>query len=74
MKTMKVSLENLLSSSRLLTAVGMLSLATIIWLQAFGAGSMASASSRDEFPRRRQGGGTHWVVIPDVDVKDVGVK
>lgn len=65
MKTMKVSLESLLSSSRFLMAVGSLSFAAMLLFQAFGSHSMASASSRDKFPSRRQGGGTHWVLIPD---------
>ncbi|WP_017300679.1 hypothetical protein [Nodosilinea nodulosa] len=34
----------------------------MIIFQAFGLDSVASANSRDEFPGRRQGGGTHWVV------------
>ncbi|MBU6229259.1 MAG: hypothetical protein KGQ93_06165 [Cyanobacteria bacterium REEB459] len=46
-------------------AVGSLSFAAMLLFQAFGSHSMASASSRDEFPSRRQGGGTHWVLIPD---------
>ncbi len=43
-------------------AIGALSLAVMIIFQAFGLDSVASANSRDEFPGRRQGGGTHWVV------------
>ncbi|MEA5452739.1 hypothetical protein VB780_29475 [Leptolyngbya sp. CCNP1308] len=33
----------------------------MVVFQAIGMGSVASANSRDEFPGRRQGGGTHWV-------------
>ncbi len=44
-----------------LLAIGTLSLLLMIMFQAFGVSSMASANSRDEFPGRRQGGGTHWV-------------
>lgn len=44
-------------------AVGTLSLAVMIIFQTFGM-QVASAQSRDEFPGRRQGGGTHWV-MPD---------
>ncbi|HZG40058.1 MAG TPA: hypothetical protein VEZ50_15380 [Nodosilinea sp.] len=44
-----------------LFALGALSLAVMVVFQAFGMESIASAKSRDEFPGRRQGGGTHWV-------------
>ncbi|WP_255534522.1 hypothetical protein [Nodosilinea sp. LEGE 07298] len=33
----------------------------MVIFQAFGMESVASADNRDEFPGRRQGGGTHWV-------------
>ena len=42
--------------------IGTLSLAAMVIFQAFGMESVASAKSRDEFPGRRQGGGTHWVI------------
>lgn len=42
-------------------AIGSLSLLALIFIQAFGLIGPASANSRDEFPGRRQGGGTHWV-------------
>ncbi|MGF1516226.1 MAG: hypothetical protein ACFCVB_00270 [Nodosilinea sp.] len=38
----------------------------MVLFQAFGLESIASANSRDEFPGRRQGGGTHWVSPIDV--------
>ncbi|MBD2233919.1 hypothetical protein [Phormidium tenue] len=58
---MQISLERTVRSHHSVLAIGMLSLAILIILQAFGTGSVASANSRDEFPGRRQGGGTHWV-------------
>lgn len=42
--------------------IGTLSLTIMVIFQAFGMESVASAKSRDEFPGRRQGGGTHWVM------------
>ena len=42
-------------------AIGSLSLLALIFIQTFGLTGAASANSRDEFPGRRQGGGTHWV-------------
>ncbi len=42
-------------------AIGSLSLLALVFIQAFGLIGAASANSRDEFPGRRQGGGTHWV-------------
>lgn len=44
-----------------LLVIGVLSLVFLVLFQAFGLNSVASADSRDEFPGRRQGGGTHWV-------------
>ena len=46
-------------------AVSALSLGSILAVQALGLGAIASASNRDEFPGRRQGGGTHWVIPMD---------
>ncbi|MGG6242348.1 hypothetical protein ACQ4N7_27355 [Nodosilinea sp. AN01ver1] len=43
-------------------AIGTLSLTVMVIFQAFGMQSIASAKSRDEFPGRRQGGGTHWIM------------
>ena len=60
--SMKFSPDNLLRSSRLIITIGTLSLGAMVLFQAFGVESVASASSRDEFPGRRQGGGTHWVM------------
>jgi len=34
----------------------------MLLIQVFGVQSVANASDRDEFPGRRQGGGTHWIV------------
>lgn len=50
---------------RLVLAIGTISLGAILLCQAFGTASVASANSRDEFPGRRQGGGTHWVMPSD---------
>ncbi|MBW4463365.1 MAG: hypothetical protein KME47_24460 [Nodosilinea sp. WJT8-NPBG4] len=58
---MQTSLEHTVRSHHSVLAIGVLSLAILIIFQAFGTGSAASAKSRDEFPGRRQGGGTHWV-------------
>ena len=58
---MKTPLEHTVRSCHPVLAVGALSLAGMVLLQAFGMPSAASANSRDEFPGRRQGGGTHWV-------------
>lgn len=49
--------------------VGAISLLSLILMQAFGTNSFANASSRDEFPGRRQGGGTHWVAPADISVE-----
>jgi hypothetical protein len=65
---MKLSLQNLRRSSRLLIVIGLLSLGSMLVFQAFGVESVASASSRDEFPGRRQGGGTHWVSPSPVEL------
>lgn len=59
---MKTSTSNFLHSYRLVLVIGALSLGVMILVQAFGIESAASANSRDEFPGRRQGGGTHWVM------------
>lgn len=64
---MKKSSIRLRRSSRLILAVSVLSLGTLLAAQAFGLGSVASASNRDEFPGRRQGGGTHWVLPADAE-------
>ena len=49
--------------SNFVMAVGMFSFLSIILVQAFSASSFANASNdRDQFPDRRQGGGTHWVI------------
>lgn len=58
---MQIPLEHRFRSGYSVFAVGALSLAMMILFQAFGLESIASANSRDEFPGRRQGGGTHWV-------------
>ncbi|WP_198806698.1 hypothetical protein [Leptolyngbya sp. BL0902] len=50
---------------RLVLTIGTLSLGVMLLFQAFGTASVASANSRDEFPGRRQGGGTHWVMPSD---------
>ncbi|MEY3297024.1 MAG: hypothetical protein RLZZ597_284 [Cyanobacteriota bacterium] len=62
---MKYSVANLFCSHGLVAAIGTLSLGALILFQAFGIESAASANSRDEFPGRRQGGGTHWVMPSD---------
>ena len=54
-------------SYSLLKAIGILSLGAMLTFQAFGIESAASANSRDEFPGRRQGGGTHWVLPAGTD-------
>jgi hypothetical protein len=59
---MKTSTSGFFRSYRLVIAIGALSLGLMILVQAFGLESAASANSRDEFPGRRQGGGTHWVM------------
>jgi hypothetical protein len=66
---MKPTQERTLIFSRLFTVVGGISLISIILFQAFATQSIANASSRDEFPDRRQGGGTHWVVPQPSDVE-----
>ncbi len=58
---MQPPLEQRFRSGYSVFAIGVLSLAMMVLFQAFGLKSIASASSRDEFPGRRQGGGTHWV-------------
>lgn len=58
---MQTPLGHKVQSHQSVLAIGVLSLAILIIFQAFGIGSVASANSRDEFPGRRQGGGTHWV-------------
>jgi hypothetical protein len=59
---MKPQSTSLTFPSNLLIAVGLLSLLSMVTVQAFGTSSFANASSRDDFPGRRQGGGTHWVM------------
>lgn len=59
---MKIAKSEFFHSYRLVMAIGALSLGAMILFQAFGLESAASANSRDEFPGRRQGGGTHWVM------------
>jgi hypothetical protein len=50
------------SSSAGLLTISVFSLVLMVLFQAFGMSALANASSsRDEFPGRRQGGGTHWV-------------
>ncbi len=63
---MQTPLEKRFRSGYSVFAVGVLSLAVMVLFQAFGLESIASANSRDEFPGRRQGGGTHWVSPIDV--------
>ncbi|MEB3290681.1 MAG: hypothetical protein VKI82_12255 [Leptolyngbya sp.] len=63
---MKNLTPSLFQSQPFLITLGLLSLGVILAVQAFGLASVASANSRDEFPGRRQGGGTHWV-IPSED-------
>lgn len=58
---MQTPLEQTFRSGYSIFAVGLLSLTAMVLFQAFGLESIASANSRDEFPGRRQGGGTHWV-------------
>jgi len=58
---MQTPLDHSFRSGYSILAIGLLSLAAMILFQAFGLESIASANSRDEFPGRRQGGGTHWV-------------
>lgn len=62
---MKTSASIFPHSYRLLAAIGVLSLGAMLTFQAFGIEAAASANSRDEFPGRRQGGGTHWVMPAD---------
>lgn len=64
---MKNPTAGLFRSYRLPIAIGILSLGAMLTFQAFGIESAASANSRDEFPGRRQGGGTHWVIPSDLD-------
>ncbi len=64
---MKYSLETLRFSSQYLVTVSLLSLSAMLFVQSFGSSSIARASDRDEFPGRRQGGGTHWVVLRQAD-------
>lgn len=59
---MKFPLETFCCSSYFLIATGLLSLSAMLLIQVFGVQSVAHASERDEFPGRRQGGGTHWIV------------
>ncbi|MGF1569217.1 MAG: hypothetical protein ACFCVD_14300 [Nodosilinea sp.] len=66
---MQILLQKTYPSSRLFVAIGIISLAGLIFFQAFGMKSAADASSRDEFPGRRQGGGTHWVLPTSAEVK-----
>lgn len=50
------------SPSAGLLTISAFSLLLMVLFQAFGMSAIANASSsRDEFPGRRQGGGTHWV-------------
>lgn len=58
----KYSVVRLFRSHGLMATIGTLSLGALILFQAFGIEAAASANSRDEFPGRRQGGGTHWVM------------
>ncbi len=58
---MQTSREQRFRSGYSVFALGALSLTMMVLFQAFGLESIASANSRDEFPGRRQGGGTHWV-------------
>ncbi|MFQ4139540.1 hypothetical protein PGN35_024820 [Nodosilinea sp. PGN35] len=58
---MQTPLGHTVRSYQSVLAIGVLSLGLMLIFQAFGTGSAASANSRDEFPGRRQGGGTHWV-------------
>lgn len=64
---MKNSTSGFFRSHRLLIAIGTLSLGAMLTFQAFGIEAAASANSRDEFPGRRQGGGTHWVMPSDTN-------
>jgi hypothetical protein len=59
---MKKKSSRFVLSSNLMTALGISSLLAIVLFQAFSPDSFANASNRDEFPGRRQGGGTHWVL------------
>jgi|GEM_PF-2335938 len=58
---MQTQLKQTARSYYSVLAIGALLLVVIVVFQAFGLESVASANSRDEFPGRRQGGGTHWV-------------
>jgi len=62
---MQESVTGFSKSHRLLLTIGTLSLGAMLTLQTLGIASVASANSRDEFPGRRQGGGTHWVMPSD---------
>jgi hypothetical protein len=55
--------------SRLFTVIGGITLVSMLLFQSFGTESIANASNRDEFPGRRQGGGTHWVMPKPSDVE-----
>jgi len=59
---MKSQSTSLTFPSNFLVAVGLISLLAMVLVQAFGTNSFANASNRDDFPGRRQGGGTHWVM------------
>ncbi len=59
---MQTSLGRTARSYHSVLVIGTLSLTVMVIFQAFGMESIASAKSRDEFPGRRQGGGTHWVM------------
>lgn len=64
MSTMKQLITGLFRSHHLMITVGALCLGALLACQTIGL-EAASANSRDEFPGRRQGGGTHWVMPSD---------
>ncbi|HIK44186.1 MAG TPA: hypothetical protein IGR64_04780 [Leptolyngbyaceae cyanobacterium M65_K2018_010] len=70
---MNPSLGNLIQSFYLMLTVGSLSFATLLVLHTLGGDSAANASSRDEFPGRRQGGGTHWTAPVPAETAKVPV-
>ncbi|NJL44584.1 MAG: hypothetical protein HC922_00185 [Leptolyngbyaceae cyanobacterium SM2_3_12] len=48
--------------SHWLMSIGLITLVGLIFYQGLGLATVAHATSRDEFPGRRQGGGTHWII------------
>ncbi|MBD2256238.1 hypothetical protein [Pseudanabaena sp. FACHB-2040] len=58
---MKTRDQRLLCSSRLLSLLGLVCLLSLLLQAISGEAAVNLSKRRDEFPGRRQGGGTHWL-------------